>query len=60
MNTCFITTEQINEYKAEHKCGVYAAIEAICPFSAVKFARRCGGYCAYESWTDYEIACKQK
>lgn len=60
MNTCFISAEEINDYKDKHKCGVYAALEALCPFYVVKFARRCGGYHAYESWTDYEIARKQK
>ena len=60
MRTCFITTEEINEYRSAHKCGVFAALEAICPFTAEKFSRRCGGYKAFESWADYELECKQK
>lgn len=60
MNTCYIHTEEINEYRAAHKCGVFAALEALCPFSAEKFARVCGGYAAFESMVDYKIWHNQK
>lgn len=59
MRTAFICREEIEAVQAEKKKGVYAALDVIAPW-ACKFVRVCGGYQAFENWTDYEIWRKQK
>ena len=59
METKFISKEEILEVQATNKCGVKAAVEIIAPWAS-KIVRVCGGYKAFESWTDYEIWRKQK
>ena len=59
MRTQFISREEINEVQTANKCGVKAALEIIAPWAS-KIVRVCGGYHAFESWTDYEIWKKQK
>lgn len=59
MRNMFISYEEIAEVREENKCGVYAALDIIAPWSC-KNLRVCGGYHAFESWSDYEMWKKQK
>ena len=59
MRSEFISYEEIEDVRIENKCGVYAALDILAPWSN-KNVRVCGGYHSFESWDDYEMWKKQK
>ena len=51
MRSEFISYEEIEKVRIENKCGVYAALDILAPWSS-KNARVCGVYHSFESWDD--------
>lgn len=52
--------EEIREAQKETKQGIKATLENYLAPWASKIVRVCGGYMAFESWTDYETWKNQK
>lgn len=52
--------EEISEAQKVTKSGIKATLENYLAPWASKIVRVCGGYTAFESWSDYEIWKNQK